>query len=127
MPKIGDHVWTDIGSDVNWREYGGSWARAMPTETEPRRFAVLRLDVGEDTGHAYCVAALVNAANVAAADLATCGMDTTDPTVTDLDRVRAYILTWGASGSEGGETFAGSATQARLNAACWCNGSLITD
>ena len=120
MCKIDGVTWTDIGSDVNWREYGGSWARAMPTEAEPRRFAVLRLDMDEDTGRAYCVAALVNAANVTMADLKTCGMDPTDPEVTDLDRVRAYILTWGASGSEGGETFAGSATQARLDAARWC-------
>src|SRR5512146_137222 len=46
-------TWVDIGSDVNWQEYGGLWARKV----DKVRYQVIRFentnDWGESPGYRY--------------------------------------------------------------------------
>lgn len=44
--EVADRNWTDIGSDVNWVDYGGTWARKM-SDTE---YLVLQFENCEDWG-----------------------------------------------------------------------------
>lgn len=46
-PRIDGKRWIDIGSDVNWPEYGGMWARCAGPEA-PDLWYVIKLEAGED-------------------------------------------------------------------------------
>lgn len=58
--NIAGHAWYDLGSDVDWQEYGGMWGRVLsPAEDgEPELWVVIRFDPAGDDGGGYgCSAA----------------------------------------------------------------------
>lgn len=102
---------TDIGSDVNWVEYGGCWAYRTGND----EYAVVRLDTCDDENQSFAVGVRVRLSDVSERDLATCGYN---DYASDYDRVYAYVQTWGASGIAGGKEFIGYAVDIR-NEAAW--------
>jgi hypothetical protein len=123
--RIASHRWYDLGSDVNWEDYGGMWGRPAPTDSEPDRWLVIRVDPEVDGGDTvYADAITVCVSQVLAYDLEFSGvpldgLDEYGELIPTLElqgmHVRAYVETWGTQGVAGGDTLTerGNPTGAR--------------
>jgi hypothetical protein len=101
----------DIGSDANWREYGGMWAKHLGGT----RFDVVHIEVAQERGYIVETATL-DVADCRQSDLNTCGWNMNldgsiylgqgDPDITGdeamLYKLDALIATWGV-GHQGSE------------------------
>lgn len=74
MTRINGQTWRSIGSDVDWVNYGGTWARPLGNGL----WAVLRFDSMEHGPGGYtCSGGVLDPADATASDLSTCDMDET--------------------------------------------------
>ena len=124
--RIDGSPWFDLGSDVDWETYGGTWGRPMPTEDEPDRWAVIRLDTDPDQDcDPVAVAVHVRISEIPDDCLFVCdvpldGQDAYGREIPFYDgwKVYAYIATWGCQGPAGGDAYSDKrASVARARAA----------
>jgi hypothetical protein len=75
--KVEDRNWTDIGSDVNWQDYGGHWARKI----DDTNYMVIHFDRETDSDDYYVTVSEVDLAHewlagaMQHADVPTDGLD----------------------------------------------------
>jgi len=126
--RIDGKSWYDLVSDVDWETYGGTWGRPMPTEDEPDRWAVIRLDTDPDQDcDPVAVAVHVRISEIlydclTSHDVPLDGLDEygdpIPPKVYAGEKVYAYIATWGTQGPAGGAEYSDKrASVARARAA----------
>jgi hypothetical protein len=75
-PRINGLTWRSIGSDADWVNYGGTWARPLGNGY----WAVIRFDkVGFEGGGYTCSGGIVHPEDVEHSDLKSCDMDESAP------------------------------------------------